>query len=74
MAKIRVGDVVTWGKELWAHRVVEVDADGDYLYVDATSAGCGPKMLVHRYDRPRITDAIPDVPVHPNRLDENEDA
>jgi hypothetical protein len=74
--KFKVGDVVTWGLRVIAHRVVKLDAAG--VFVDTTSADIGvrqkdgrlwmlvPFVPVRAYGYaegpPEHTDMIPDQP------------
>jgi hypothetical protein len=43
--KFQVGDIVTWGREAIAHRVLEVRDDG--LVVDATAHGFGHLFVAY---------------------------
>jgi len=45
----KVGDSVTWGNGSVSHPVVEVSHNG--VYVDATSAGFGPRYFVKFFDK-----------------------
>lgn len=75
--KFQVGDVVTWGYAVTAHRVTEVTSRG--LWVDSTSTGFGERKEgdrlwtfvtftredCHWKSPPRHTDRKPDVDAPP---------
>ena len=60
--KFKVGDVVTWGNKLIAHRIVEVQAQG--IVVDSTSSKFGQQQRDGR-----LFTFIPFIPVRKYGMD-----
>lgn len=57
--KFKIGDVVTWGEGIWAHRIIEIEDNA--VIVDATSDGFPRYRVEFGEESLQFTSAIPDV-------------